>query len=131
VEINATAQLSYNDGQSIATGWEGLLLIVKFKEKGKLLRTKLTNKIVTTYYVHNNPDPFKPYTYDDYFEECHRYIKDEYLVKREAERMIKNYFKENKNASTTEDKRKDIHKLMKQLEKIEVKIKINKIKVIF
>jgi hypothetical protein len=125
VEILATAQLVYNDGESFAAGWEGLMVIVKFKENGKLFKTKLSNKIVSTYWIHNNDDSLKPYTYDDYFEDCYKYIKDEYFVKREAERMIKQYFKQNKNATTTESKRKDIQNKLRQLDKIEVKVKIN------
>jgi hypothetical protein len=125
VEILATARLEYNDGESIASGWEGLMLIVKFKERGKWFQTKLKDKLVSTYHVHNNPDPFKPYTYDDYFEDCYKYIKDAYFVKREAERMVKEYFTENKHAATTVGKRKDIQNKLKQLDKIEVRVKIN------
>jgi hypothetical protein len=46
-------------------------------------------------------------------------------VKKEAESMILDYFKRNKRATNTENKRKDIHNKLKNLDKIEVKVKIN------
>jgi hypothetical protein len=94
VEIVASARLEYCEGLSVAE-WERLVLVVKFKQDGKLFKRKLTKTLVSTYQVENSHLSMRPLnSYDEYFAECEKYLNDQYLIKKAAENMIKKYFNE-------------------------------------
>ncbi|MED1863404.1 hypothetical protein P4V41_08040 [Fictibacillus nanhaiensis] len=123
MEVLATAKLGYWTGESIIAGRERLELIVKFKEKG-LFKTKLKKTLVSTWQI-NQPLAIKELkSIDDYFDECEKYLRDEHLVRKEAEKMVIKYFKE-KFADNKRDIRSgNIQDRVHKRDKIEVKVSI-------
>lgn len=125
MEILATAQLIYHDGEAITAGWERLSLEVKFKEHKKLFKTKLNKTLVSTNQVLNHHLTMNPLnTFDDYFNECEKYINDNYLVKKAAENMIKDYFKDKSKEEKRDSRSKNIEKRVNKLGKIEIKVTV-------
>jgi hypothetical protein len=126
LEIIATAKLVYWDGDSVTGGWERLELVVKFKENGKLFKRKLTKKLVSTFQVDNAHISWNPLnSYGEYFAECEKYLNDTYLIKKAAEKMIKDYFKGKTNKDLKDSRSKNISNRVSKLGEIEVKVKID------
>lgn len=129
MEILATAKLEYYDGESVIGGWERLVLVVKFKEGKKFFKTTLHKTLASTYNVVNShlvPDEKDRYdSFDEYYEEVEYLIKDDYVLKREAEKMIKDYFLKMSETETKNNRTAKMAKLVNNSPKIEIKVKID------
>lgn len=126
MKINAEAQLEYCLGKSIAR-WESLNLYVKFKEKGKLFKTKLHQQLTSTYFVVNahlveEDDRYE--SYDEYYEHVEEIVNNKELLKELAEDMIKKYFEKNHKNLTKKNKKKEVMNKVNKTEKIEVIVEI-------
>lgn len=118
MEVNAIARIKYNDD---SLGWERLELIVKFREKGKLFKTKLNEDLATTENVYDLDN----YEYVDFLNDCEMYISELELIKRIAKNMIKKYFTDKYETNEEDKKLLEIKKKLKTLDSIEIKVKID------
>jgi hypothetical protein len=131
LEVNAVAYLYYNEGESISSGWEGLELIVKFKEDKKLFKTRIKRKVASTYFIHNPQESIlykgnhSYSTYSEYYEVVEAWINDIEKVKKEAEDMIISHFSQKNKDQSKSDRKKSVQKMVKNAPQIEIKVKIN------
>jgi hypothetical protein len=123
MEIIATAKMYYWTGESIIGGSERLELVVKFREKG-LFKTKLKKTLVSTWQIKQILALRELRSYDHYFDECEKYINDSYLVKMEAESMIKEYFQEKFKNNKQDARSTNLQSRVNKLDKIKVKVTI-------
>ena len=124
--IDAEASLEYWDGESITSGWERLDLVVKFKEEGKLFRTKISDTLVSTFGIYNGHMASKSYdSYDLYYKEVETYLNDSYLIKIKVEQMVKEYFKQKNDDDTKNSKKKHIQKQVQNMESIKVRVNLD------
>lgn len=127
MRVNATAYLYYNEGESMSSGWEGLYLYVKFKEKGNLFRTKLSKCLASTFNLNNvhlcePEDRFE--SYEDYYEFANEVIGDYELIREVAVEIIEKHFKE-KNVKSNKNKRKeDLVNRVGKMPKLEITVEI-------
>lgn len=80
--IEATIRVEFNQGYA----YDSLELIIKFKEPGKRLRTKIERPVLHNYYIDNS----------EFIENVEKFLEDENNIKESAADMIKDYF-ETKN----------------------------------
>lgn len=127
MEINAVAKLVYDEGEGILS-YENLSLNVKFKEKGKIFKTSLSETLFTTFYIHNShlrmPDDQNCKTYEEYYELVNATLEDMDLVKEWAEAMVKDYFNDKSVDDKKESMKKDVTKKVAGLNKINIKVKL-------
>ncbi|WP_080845659.1 hypothetical protein [Cytobacillus gottheilii] len=129
MEVLATARLEYNIGESIGSGWEGLYLNVKFKEKGKYFKTRLNECLASTFNVVNShlvPSEEDRYaSFDEYYEDVEYIISNEDLVKKVAEKMIKEYYSKLSERDIKNNQTAKMADLVNKSPKIEVKVTID------
>lgn len=124
--INATAELYYNEGLSMVSGWERLQLIVKFKEQGKFFKTKLQENLANSFNYHRN-HLVVDRTYssmDEYYDHVEEIIADTEYVKECAISMIKEYFEAIDKEDSKNMRKSNTAKTVKDLPKIEIKVEI-------
>lgn len=125
--INATAYLQYNRGESISSGWEGLWLHVKFKEKGNLLKTKLSKRLTSTYNVecaHDCEPENRIDSYEDYYRIVNETIDDIELLRKVAICLIEKHFEENSQENDKDKSKEDAIRKVNKSPKIEITVEI-------
>jgi len=124
--IDAEAFLQYRDGSTIASGWERLELVVKFKERGKLFRTKLVETLATTFGMHSSHYKGKRYdTYDEYYDDVESIINDTDLIKMRVEEVVKDYFVKKYEDEMKDNRLKNIQKRVNNLSTLKVRVKLD------
>ncbi|KON87443.1 hypothetical protein AF332_11800 [Sporosarcina globispora] len=123
MEVIATAHLEYWDGESLSGGSERLEIIVKFKEAGKFLKTKIVHSLASTARMRSGYASYQ--NYKEYIKEVEKYLDDPYLVKKEAEYLILKHFADKYSDEKKVDKKNNIHKRIKDVGKLEIKVKID------
>ncbi|PAV30307.1 hypothetical protein CIL05_07505 [Virgibacillus profundi] len=122
MKVLATASLRYWDGEAISTAPERLEIIVKFKEKGKLFKTKLGETLVTT---RDSIFSDISMTYDEFLDEMNHVVSDKEIIEERAETMIKEYFKYEARHVAANVKKQGILDKVDKLNDIKVKVKID------
>lgn len=126
MKINATAYLYYNKGESVTSGWEKLSLYVKFKEDGKLFRTKLEKTLVSTFNVANGLYSYKDRidSFDEYYKLVNEAIEDKEHLMEVAKEMIREYFKEKKEENNKNINKKDLARKINNMPKFDITVEI-------
>lgn len=122
MHIVAKAHLEYWDNKSEIGRSEYLELIVRFREKHKLHKTKLNKELVSTLKMYYGKSEYK--TYDEYIGKVYSYLDDIDLIKKEAEMAIREYMinkVKNKNQDHTVD---DIYERIEDIGKIKIEVEI-------
>lgn len=125
MEVIAAIHLEYCNGKTITGGDERLDLIVKFKEEGEFLKTKLIDTLVTTSDLRNKLYGIRYDTYEEYLDDVEKYLNDYYLIKKRAEEMVLKYFKNLNKERREGNRRKSILKRVNGFKQVEIKVKIN------
>jgi hypothetical protein len=123
--VDTIAYFEYWEGKSVSGGWERLELIVKFKESGKLFKTKLEETLATTFGVSNPHVSNRPYkSYDEYFKDVEFFLSDTYTIERVVERMVTNHFKHKDQNNYKEERSKNISDRVSKMNKMQIKVTI-------
>lgn len=122
MEIAAMAYLQYWNGESLSCGAERLELVVKFRESGNILKTKKTKVLASTASLRMKVAPYT--TYNEYFEYVKKYLSDTKLIQEEAEKLIMSHFNTKSREETKYQAKINIHKKIKEIGKIEVKVTV-------
>ncbi|MEI5908867.1 hypothetical protein WAK64_17600 [Bacillus spongiae] len=128
MEIPVSVRLDYWNGKAVTSGWERLDVVVKFKEKGNLFRTKLCKTIATKFnYVHagllqNENNRYE--TEDEYYEEVEYYLNSQESVIKVAEEMINKYFEDHQEKDGHGYEIKEITRKINKFPKLKVNVKV-------
>lgn len=126
MEINAVAYLKYRESESIIADWEGLELIVKFKEyEKKIFNTKLTKLLVSTSQIASTNSKFTFATYEEYYEKVRWILLNKEYIVKEVEELIKDHMKDKDNKIFEKSKKQEMTDAVNNMSKIRVKVKIN------
>lgn len=119
MEVLAVAKLKYKEPEY---GSDKLILEIKFKEAGKLFRTKIERVLVASYYWDRETGDC---VYEENFNDLLLYyVNDKILLKTKVEEEVKEYFEKKKMSMSEKDKLRQFKKQLKEFGQIHVKVDI-------
>jgi len=114
LEVLAVGTLNHRKGEYT----DRLILTVRFKIPNKLLKVK--RSIILC-----NWDWDGYSTYEQYLDDMIRWSSNKEMLTEEVEKLAKNYIKDIEYSHELKDKKSALDKRLKELGKIEVKVKID------
>jgi hypothetical protein len=126
MEIQAIAYLKYHSGEGMPY-WEGLDIVVNFKDKGKLFKRKVTAALASERDIEGRiPDRVdcRFRDYDEYYNYVEDIIKDKEFLEEVAIDLVKRYFKDKSKNQNISDRKNAVSKLVEQTPVIKVNVTI-------
>lgn len=129
MELLATVNLRYWNGESMYDGYERLEMVIKFKENRKIFKTKLVETLTSVFYLHSPQlalDVREKYdSYEDYYDDVESIINNKEYLEEMAVKKIKSYFSNKDDKEWKSNRKNEISNKANSLPSFEIKVKIN------
>jgi hypothetical protein len=111
--MNILAEVSFDLSASSFIDWLTLNIKVKFKEEGKIFKTRLESTVVSNI-INTN---------EEFYEKAVCFLKDEKSIEKKVRSMIEEHYKGISDNMTDAEKQEELLKLIKS-SKLKINVKL-------